>query len=127
MRPSPGLARHRARWHGAACTVTRPSGPPTFNPTTGAHTPAAPTVVYSGACIITPDGSAGVQNFGDGPTVTRTATVDLADLATVFAVEDVVTVTECADATWVGAELRVLDIARSELITVRRLTCEEVL
>lgn len=121
------LAAYERRWQTATCTITRAGGDPVRNEETGQLEPAPPVEVYAGPCLVTPEGGDRVQEFGEGPTVTRTYTVQIEDLTVDVHVEDTVTITASRDPLAVGRIMRVLDVPRSELVTVRRLTVEEVL
>lgn len=127
--PSPGLVEHQKRWHTATCTVTRRpgSGDPVFDPNTGTYTDPPPDLVYAGDCLFIPSGGDRVQEFGEGPVVTRVHTVEIAVLTVAFKVGDTVTIDTAQDPQAVGIELIVLDVPKSELATVRRLVAEEVL
>lgn len=128
MGPSPGLASLQARWHTATCTITRPgTGDPVFDPITGTITDPPPTAVYTGPCLVTPEGGDRVQQFGEGVVVTRTYSVSIEDTSVVVKVGDTVTVTASRDPLAVDRTMTVLDVPKSELLTVRRLTVEEVL
>lgn len=125
--PSPGMVHHQARWQTATCTISRVGVDPVRNEETGQLEPATPVEVYTGACLVTPEGGDRVQEFGEGPTVTRTYTVQIEDLTVDVHVEDTVTITASRDPLAVDRTMRVLDVPKSELVTVRRITCEEVL
>lgn len=125
--PSPGMVEHQSRWHTAACTISRSGGDPVRNETTGQLEPAPSTTVYTGPCLVTPEGGDRVVNFGEGPVVTRQHTVQIEDLTVDVQVEDTVSITASRDPLAVGRTMRVLDVPKSELVTVRRLTVEEVL
>lgn len=126
--PLDTAAAYSARLHAATCTITRPgAGDPVFDSNTGTYTNPPPTTVYTGACLFTPDGGDRVQQFGEGPVVTRTYTVGIEDTSIEFRVEDTVTIDTARDPQAVGMELVVLDVPKSEHVTVRRLSCEEVL
>lgn len=116
---------YSTRTHTAECTVTRPgAGDPVFDPDTGTYTNPADQTVYEGACLVVPTGGERVQQFGEGPVTTREHTVSIADLDTEFRVGDTVSITASRDGTFT---LTVMDVPKSELVTVRRLVCEEVL
>jgi hypothetical protein len=127
--PSPGLAHHQARWHTATCTIGNPGvGDPVRNEETGQLEPPAPTTVYDGPCLVAPEGGDRVQEFGEGPVTLRSYTIEIPDLTVDVHVEAIVTITSSRDPLLAaGRELRVLDVPKSELITVRRLLAEEVL
>lgn len=118
----------QARWHTATCIITRSGGDPVRNEETGQLEPAPDTTVYEGPCLVTPEGGDRVQEFGEGPVALRTYTVSIADLTVDVHVEDTVTVTASRDPLLdAGRAMRVLDVPKSELVTVRRLLAEEVL
>lgn len=118
----------QARWHTATCTITRAGGDPVRNEETGQLEPAPPVTVYTGPCLVTPEGGDRVVEFGGEPVALRSYTVSIADLTADVHVEDTVTVTASRDPLLdAGRALRVLDVPKSELATVRRLSCEEVL
>lgn len=126
--PTARLIRLQARWHTATCTITRPgAGDPVWNDETGTYDDPPPTTVYSGACLVTPTGGDRVQEFGEGPVVTRQYTISIEDLTADVHVEDTITITDSRDPLAEGRTMRVLDIPKSELVTVRRLIAEEVL
>lgn len=127
--PSPGLAEHQSRWHTATCTITRAgTGDPVRNETTGQLEPPPATTVYTGPCLVTPEGGDRVQEYGGAPVAMRSYSVQIADLTADIHVEDLVTITASRDPLLdVGRALRVLDVPKSELATVRRLLAEEVL
>ena len=126
--PSARLVQLQARWHTATCTVTRPgAGEPVFDPNTGGYTDPAPVAVYAGACLVTPTGGERAVDFGEGPVVLRSYDVQIEDTSVAFRVGDDVTITDSRDPLAVGMTLDVLDVPKSEHVTVRRLTCEEVL
>lgn len=127
--PTDRLVRMQARWQTATCTITRAgAGDPVRNEETGQLEPPAATTVYTGPCLVTPEGGDRVQEFGGAPVALRSYTVSIADLTADVHVEDLVTVTGSRDPLLdVGRALRVLDVPKSELVTVRRLACEEVL
>lgn len=129
MGPSPGMALHEARWHTATCTITRPgAGEPVFDPETGGYTDPPPDTIYTGDCLVTPEGGDRVQQFGEGPVVLRSYTVQIADTTTAVKVGDTITVTGSRDPLLAADRtLVVLDVPKSELVTVRRLIAEEVL
>lgn len=125
--PLNALAAYAGRLHTATCTITRPGGEPVWNDETGTYEPAADVTVYSGACLVTPTGGDRVQEFGEGPVVTRQYTISIEDLTADVQVEDTITITDSRDPLAEGRTMRVLDIPKSELVTVRRLIAEEVL
>lgn len=128
MRPNlDSLAAYSGRQHTATCTITRAGGDPVRNEETGQLEPPAPTTVYAGPCLVTPEGGDRVVEFGGEPTVIRSYTVSISDLTVDVHVEDLVTITDSRDPLAVGRELRVLDVPKSELVTVRRMVAEEVL
>lgn len=125
--PSERLIRLQSRWQTATCTISRSAGEPVRNEETGQLEPPPPTTVYAGQCLVTPEGGDRVQEFGEGPVVTRTAVVSIDDITVDVRVGDTVTVTASRDPLMVDRSMTVLDVPRSELVTVRRLTVEEVL
>lgn len=128
MRPHlESLAGYAGRLHTATCTITRPAGAPVYDPETNSYTPGSTIEVYAGPCQVLPSGGERVQQFGEGPITTREHTVSIADLTVDARVGDTVTVTATRDPLLVDRRLVVLDVPKSEHVTVRRLVCEEVL
>lgn len=110
-----------------ACTITRPSGTSTFNPTTGQSTPGSPTAVYTGACRVKPrDNADRVVQFGQEAVSFWPYLVSVPMSVTGIALDDVVTVTASAlDPALVGLVLRVREVLSGSHLTARRLSCEE--
>lgn len=129
MRPDlHSLAAYAQRQHTATCTITRAgAGEPVRNEETGQLEPPASTPVYTGPCLIVAEGGDRVQEFGEGPVALRSYACSIADSTVDVRVEDVVTITDSRDPRLVGAQMRVLDVPKSELVTVRRLILEEQL
>lgn len=142
--PSARLVELQARWHTATCIITRsdPDTEPVLDPNTGTYTPPDPVTVYSGACLVTPEGSDRVEQFGEQPVPLRRYTVSISDLTADVRVGDTIWITVShdplltGDAAYsdtyiggylVGQALVVLDVPKSELATVRRLRAEEIL
>lgn len=117
-----------ASTHSATCTITKPgAGDPVFDENTGTYTDPAPVTVYTGACSVRPTGGDRVQEFGEGPVVTRQYTIGITDLDAAVEPGHDVTIDTCRDPQIVGKALVVLDVPKSELVITRQLICEEVL
>lgn len=108
------------------CTVTRPSGPPVFDPVTGGYTIPDPTPVYDGPCRLKPWGAGQDAQAGEQQVVLRRYHVALpADTPDVVAVGDVFTLTSSADGWAVGHSLVVVAVEFATARTARWLTVED--
>lgn len=112
------------------CTITRPSGPPVFDATTGQYNdPPAPITVYSGKCRIRTRGKF-LRNSeavaGDALVVLWPYIVAIPADAPRVDVLDVVTITGSRDEALVDAEMRVRITSLATDQTARRLDCEEI-
>lgn len=119
-----------ASTHSATCTITKPdpdAPDPTMDPETGLYPDPAAITVYTGPCSVRPTGGDRVQEFGEGPVVTRQYTVGITDLTAAVEPGHDVTIDTCRDPQIVDKTLVVLDVPKSELVITRQLICEEVL
>lgn len=105
------------------CTITRSGGEPVFDPNTGTYTPAAPSTVYTGRCRVQAKADE-VVAAGDQPVTLRRFTASLPVATSGIEVDDVLTVTDSADADLVGLSLRVVDAKSGTWLVARRLTLE---
>jgi hypothetical protein len=106
------------------CRITRLSRPPTYNSTTGNLTPAAPHLVYDGACLVTEVRRAGPREVGGEQEYRSPYQVSVPIDAGVFQIGDLVTVTVCAaDTELVDRILVVESIAYGSNVARRRLLC----
>lgn len=111
-----------------ACTVTRSGGDRIFNQTTGGYTTLAGTTVYSGPCQvqIPAQADASLDAMEGGGATTQQLEVKVPVDATVYRVQDLVTVTAAAhDPTLVGRRYRVTGLHAKSFSTARRLQVEE--
>lgn len=123
----------RARMEAALvdeCTITRRTGaPPVMDRPTGDLTEAPPTVVYTGACLVSvlaADRQAVVNRGGEGEHRTRYQ-VSIPIAADPVVPDDLITVTACAaDPQLEGRELRAVAVAHGSLIIRRRITADLV-
>lgn len=91
--------------------VVQRGGPGVFNPTTGETTGMSnPVAVYTGQARFTPANPAGDVSVGDGEIPQRQASVQVLLDSTVFAINDLVTVTAQQDPTLVGSTWRVTGV-----------------
>lgn len=105
------------------CVVKRVTGS-TFNDTTGVRTPTY-TTQYSGACLVRPL-QAGSVEFGQELVETRGYTVFVPYDETDPLPDDLVDVTSTFDGLLNGKQFVVRNIHGDTNLTVRRLTCQEV-
>lgn len=123
MRPTGLLSRLRTSQQESTCTITRPdSSNVTWD---GTEYAPATIEVYAGTCLLQPTSNdTRVVQAGDRAVSLKTYRLTVP--ATVAAQrDDDVTVTASDDTQAVGMTLRVLDVPRDDLTTVRTLLCEE--
>jgi hypothetical protein len=111
-----------------ACTVSAPDTTGTLNESTGAYTPVAGAVHYTGACRVkvqpTQDHAI---DAGERVILARLYIVSLPMSATTVLVDDVLRVTASAlDAALAGTRMRVVDVPKGSHLTARRLICQEL-
>lgn len=128
----------------ATCTITRPTGDPTFNPTTGEYDVPAPQTIYTGACRIRTLSTQDINVLvGDLHETLGRYICTLPHTATGIEVDDFLTVTagtdeaidegydEEYDADYgdqvglVGRSFRITDVRWSEWHIDRRLVLED--
>jgi hypothetical protein len=81
--------------------------------------------VYTGGCRLRSQGSSAVLvQAGDKPVTLRTYDVDVPPSVTVL-IDDLVVVTASADPVAVGLRLRVIDVPKTEWVSVRHLVAVE--
>jgi hypothetical protein len=110
-------------------TVTRGGGAPTLNTTTGILTPAAGTTVYTGLCRVRQPGgvdSEAERLFGEQQVTATRYIVDFAHDVTGVEVDDVVTVTDTADADLLGRSFRVLTVPAITYQLYKGFPCEVI-
>lgn len=126
--PLSAISGYGQRLQTATCVISRPGeGDPVFDPETGGYTDPPAQTIYSGNCLVVPTGGDRVQEFGEGPVVTRNYDITLDGLTDAVHVGDTVIVASAADDRLDGMELTVLDVVSSSLPTNRRIVAEEVL
>lgn len=105
------------------CTITRSSGAPVFDPVTGTYTAAGTSNIYTGRCRVQAKADE-VVAAGDQPVTLRRFTASLPVATSGIEVDDLLTVTDSADADLVGLEFRVVDVKAGTWLVARRLTLE---
>lgn len=110
----------------AVCRITRPSGPPVFDPDTGSYTDPEPDVVYEGPCrvrtINTQDMDTQVGGLHESLSrYVGTVPWGCGDVQ----VDDMLTVTDGTDLNIVGRTFAVTDVRYSEWGIDRRLVLED--
>lgn len=124
--PLATIARYARRTHTASCVITRAgAAEPVFDENTGEYTDPARVTVYDGACTVIPEGADRVQNFGDGPVVTRVYAVSLDGLDDGVEEGDDIVFTSPDDPRVDQIEAVVVDAPGSSLPTNRQLLVEE--
>jgi hypothetical protein len=119
------LAAYSRRMHRSTCTVERAvDGEGPFDPTTGAHTPLPPDVLYDGTCHVQPTGGARVVEFGEGPVTLNLYDVELDGTVDGLAVGDTVRFGTSPDPQVASSVGVVLETVKRDTITNRRLIVE---
>ena len=112
------------------CTITRASGPPTFDAVTGVYTDPTPTTVYTGKCRVRTRSLGFLRNreveAGERETVIWPYMVMVPVTDADVQVLDKVTVTASQDPALVGVTLRVRTAQLATNATARKLDCEEI-
>jgi len=91
-----------------AVLITRPSGPPVLNQSTGILAPASATTIYSGKARVHPVSPSGVVGTGEGNIAQRQVTITIPQAAPDAEVDDLVEITAQLDSALVGSYWRVL-------------------
>lgn len=108
-------------------TVTRPGEGGTLNPVTGGWTPAATTVVYSGACLLRAFKWEGTDiQYGDVEVRMRGCEAKF-PVDTPIEFDDIVVPTASTyDSSLVGVSFRVTDVKRDGFQICRFVICQEI-
>jgi len=121
--PTGLLTRLRTSWQNSTCTITRPD--PDNVAWDGTQYVPETVAVYSGKCLLQPTPNE-VRIVQAGDRARSLKTYKLTVPASVSAlIDDDVTIGTSADGEAVGMDLRVIDVPKGDLTTVRTLTCEE--
>lgn len=107
------------------CEITRPAGPPEFDPVTGALEPAPRVVLWSGPCQIRPQYQERQTTIGDLSTIVDKHIATLPWDADGFGVNDRLQVVTATDSWLVGRSFRIFEILPSSPQINRRVLLED--
>ena len=127
MGPSLQLTAGEARWNVATVVITRPSGPPVFDPDTGLYTDPPPTTIYTGPCDVHAVGRDEVVEYGEAPHSLRQYDIKLNGMDAIVWVGDDATFTTDRDPALNGRTMQVVDVKKRARPTNRWIVCEEAM